>query len=346
MTASAATVELHDLDSSIMGASVPMSVILPPGYSPSGESLPLLINLHGGGGDRSFLVNSLPIFQSLWASGDLPPLVMVSFSSGPGSWYGGAWEQFVVDELPRWAASRYNTRLDRDGTVMTGISMGGYGSLKIGFKFPERFRAIAPMEPAIEPSLDRGPNHQRNTWYRMEPMEAGVWGSPLDEQAWLADNPATVAHRNADAIRASGLEIYLEVGDHDYINLHDGAEFMHRVLWDNDIRHEYHLVRWADHVGLSLERRIKEAHRFLGAALAGGLAEPTDLPLTPEEVAHVDWINGGGMASGEPPPSADNPMMDPNRGPTIHRHIWDPLRTAALEAPGMKRAYAELPPTR
>ena len=27
---------------------------------------------------------------------------------------------------------------------MTGISMGGYGSLKIGLKNPERFKAIAP----------------------------------------------------------------------------------------------------------------------------------------------------------------------------------------------------------
>lgn len=134
----------------------------------------------------------LPLSQALWDAGDLPPLVMVSFSSGPGSWYGGAWESFVVDELPRWANERFGTSLEAAQTVLTGISMGGYGSLKIGFKHPHRFRAIAPMEPAIEPSLDRLPGQRRNSWYRMAPMEEAVWGAPMDEAAWLEDNPATV----------------------------------------------------------------------------------------------------------------------------------------------------------
>ena len=228
---------------------------------------------------------------------------------------------------------------------MTGISMGGYGSLKIAFKHPHRFRAIAPMEPAIEPSLQRLPYRGRNTWYRMPDIEEMHWGSPLDESAWLADNPATVADKNADTIRESGLEIYLEVGDKDYINLHDGAEFMHRVLWDRDIRHEYHLVRWADHVGESMARRIMEAHRFLAAALGGGLDEPTDLPLEPDEQAHIDWILSGAMARGEPAPVEVNMLADPKRAPSVHRAIWDPLRDQAAYDPALQRAYAELPPT-
>lgn len=340
------TVKLDDLESSTMGTSVPMSVVLPPGYDAS-ESLPLLIRLHGGGTDRAELTDTMSVYARLWAEGEMPPLVMVSFSSRPGSMYGGAWEEFVVDELPRWANEKFNTRLDRDGTVMTGASMGGYGSLKIGFKHPSRFRAIAPLEPAIEPSFERMPGNRRNTWYRMEDMESAVWGSPFDEAAWLADNPATVARNNADQIRASGLEIYLEVGDKDYVNLQDGTEFMHRVLWDHDIRHEYHLVRWADHVGRSLDRRLAEAHRFLDAALAGGLDEPIDLPLNDQEQAHVDWIHGGAMVAGEPPPDPDfHGLEDPERAPSVHRHIWDPLREGAAGDPAMKRAYAELPPTR
>lgn len=337
--------ETHEMQSEVMGEAVPISVVLPPGYEPGGDPLPLLINLHGGGLDREALLLQLPIWQAMWDAGELPPLVMVSFSSGPGSWYGGGWEQFVVDELPRWAAQQYGTRLDREGTAMTGISMGGYGSLKIAFKNPDRFLAIAPMEPAIEPSLDRGPGFRRNTWYRMPPMEEAVWGSPLDEAAWVADNPAAVARDNAEAIRASGLEIYLEVGDKDYINLHDGAEFMHRVLWDHDIRHEYHLVRWADHVGLSMARRTREAHLFLAAALGGGLDEPIDLELKANEQAYVDWIVTGGIHTGEPAPEYDL-LEDPARAPSVHASLWNPLRDTAADDPALQRAYAELPPTR
>ena len=109
-----------------------MSVVLPPNFEQTSDSLPLLINLHGGGGDRSFLLKSMDIWESLWKKEELPPLVMISFSSGPGSWYRGNWEKFVVDELPNWAAKKFNTRTDREGSLLTGVSMGGYGSLKIG----------------------------------------------------------------------------------------------------------------------------------------------------------------------------------------------------------------------
>ena len=129
----------------------------------------------------------------------------------------------------------------------------------------------------------------------------------------------------------------------DYINLHDGAEFVHRALWDHDIRHEYHLVRWADHVGKSFARRIPEAFSFLGSVLRGGLEEPTNLVLTDEEQAYLTWINEGGMARGDEAPMT-NPMADPERAPSIHAGIWDPLK-ALSEDPDMTRNYARLPAT-
>ncbi len=343
---SEATAHLLELESKVMGKTVPMSVILPPGFKKSDEELPLLIHLHGGGMDRLSMTAMLPIWQKLWDDGDLPPLVMVSFSSGPGSWYRGAWEQFVIEELPAWANQEFGSSLSPEKTIMTGISMGGYGTLKIAFKNPERFLAIAPMEPAIEPSLDRMPYGKRNTWYRIPQGEQLVWGNPVDEEAWLADNPATVAYRNADAIRESGLEIYLEVGDQDYINLHDGAEFMHRVLWDHDIRHEYHLVRWADHVGSSIPGRVIEAHQFLGAALRGGLAQPLDAALSEEEQGYIDWVFSGAQARGEKYEGGFSLLKDTPGVPTVHKMLWDPLRNLAKDDPALDRAYAELPPTK
>ena len=72
-----------------------------------------------------------------------------------------------------------------------------------------------------------------------------------------------MAVADADAIRASGLQIYLEAGDEDQFWLYEGAEFLHQTLWNLRIRHEYHLVRGADHVGPSLVERNEEAIRFL-----------------------------------------------------------------------------------
>src|SRR5271156_5002358 len=41
------------------------------------------------------------------------------------------------------------------------------------------------------------------------------------------------------------------------LNAHDGAEFLHRVLWELDLSHEYHLVRSADHGGLTMRPRLR-----------------------------------------------------------------------------------------
>ena len=63
----------HEIESKVMGRQVEISVILPPDFDSAKESLPLLISLHGGGGDRSNLFDSTNVWESLWESGDIPP---------------------------------------------------------------------------------------------------------------------------------------------------------------------------------------------------------------------------------------------------------------------------------
>jgi len=340
-----AHLEFCDLDSTTLGESVPISIIFPPNYPSLKAPIALLISLHGGGGSRLELDDNFTCYQQAFDQGILPSMVIVSFSSGPASMFAGKWEEFVVDELPRWMAQHYGTRSDCAGMALTGQSMGGYGALKISFRYPHRFCAVAVLEPAIEPSLTRMSNYLRNTWYRMPATEESVWGNPVDPVAWLADNPANIVNQNADEIRAAAMEIYLEAGDEDHINLHDGAEFMHRLLWDNNIRHEYHLVRWADHVGESLSRRRLEMLGFIGAACKGGRSVGKSLIVTAEEQSYVDWINDGSMARGEVPP-IENPFANPERSPSLHARMWEKYRDLAKDDPEMQRAYAQLPSTK
>ena len=96
---------------------------------------------------------------------------------------------------------------------------------------------------------------------------AAAHGKPFNADYWERNNPASIAVANADKIRASGLGIYLDVGDEDSFNLHEATEFMHRLLWDHKILHEYHLIRGADHVGRTLRPRSMEALGFLARVL-------------------------------------------------------------------------------
>ena len=44
--------QLHDVVSKSRGGTVPVSVLLPPNFDKRDTALPLLIHLHGGGGDQ------------------------------------------------------------------------------------------------------------------------------------------------------------------------------------------------------------------------------------------------------------------------------------------------------
>ncbi len=55
--------QLHDVKSEIRNEIVPVSVILPPGFEGNTQNLPLLINLHGGGGTRDNLLRQAATYQ-------------------------------------------------------------------------------------------------------------------------------------------------------------------------------------------------------------------------------------------------------------------------------------------
>ncbi len=59
--------------------------------------------------------------------------------------YGMKYYTYITEELPKFLASAYNLDLPREKTFLAGLSMGGYGTLKIGLNHPEMFGAIAPF---------------------------------------------------------------------------------------------------------------------------------------------------------------------------------------------------------
>jgi S-formylglutathione hydrolase len=336
-----ATMHLLEMDSELAGRAVELAVLTPPGFELGSDPLPLLVFLHGGGGDRAVLQYDQARFEAAWRDGSADPMVVVAPTTGPLSWYADPWGDVVAEEIPAFMAERFGTRVDRAGCALAGRSMGGYGTLNIAFKRPDRFGAIAALEPAVEPGLGRGDATARNTFYRFVDLDGELWGSPINDGQWKADNPANLAVENADAIRASGMEICLEVGDEDALNLHDGAEFLHRVLWDLDIRHEYHLVRWADHVGLSFDRRMPEVIRFISDAFAGGRSAPAELALTVEERAWLEWIRNS--MDGEPK-TVD---LSTERGPALLRMTFEEkMKPVGVFDPTAARAYGPMPRTR
>ena len=244
------------------------TVLLPPGYGTSKDAYPLLLLLHGGDGDNGFLSKMKPTIEAAWAAGDLPPLVVVTPDAQRSLYMdyrdgSQKWETFITTELLNRIRATYRVSSDRSKTVVSGISMGGLGSLRLGFNHPDTFGRLASLEAGIEPALSFDSIKVRNSFQRSASMFAERFGTPVDNDYWKRFNPANIAIVQHDAIVKSGLQIYIEVGDQDMFHLDEGNEFLHRVLWDHGIVHEYRLVRGADHLGRTLPPRLRDGFRFL-----------------------------------------------------------------------------------
>lgn len=266
-----ASVHLGEIDTDLVPGPLEYAVLVP-GDADSATDLPLLVLLHGGNGSRDLLVQMQPAIERAWHDGTLPPAVVIT-PSCRRSFYmnfrdgSERWEDAVIGPVLDAARSRHGATSERTRTAIAGISMGGMGALRIAFKHPQLFTAVGAMEPGIEPALAFADIAVEDRFWRDDALFEQIYGSPVDEDYWAANNPATIVSSDPDPLRSSGLAIALECGDLDSFGLHRGTEFLHRTLFDAGVPHDYHLVRGADHLGRTIGPRFARMLTFIGRAL-------------------------------------------------------------------------------
>ncbi|WP_454762253.1 alpha/beta hydrolase [Caulobacter segnis] len=256
-------------------ASVPgevaVGIYLPPGYGATpGKRYPLVLLMHGGGGSERDLARFAPVIDQAIRDGRTPPLVVATPSARRSLYMdyrdgSERWETFVVSELLPHLRASLDVSSAREETLLGGWSMGGLGSLRLAFKHPDLFGAVAALEPAIEPALTWDAIGPRVKFWRSDEIYQRVFGTPVDTAFWAENNPASIAQR--DPRRLIDLGVYLDVGDQDLLYLNQGVEFLHRVLFDAGVAHEYRLVQGGEHVGSSLVPRLYDALGFIGRRL-------------------------------------------------------------------------------
>ena len=94
----------------------------------------------------------------------------------------------------------------------------------------------------------------------------------MDRDYWQLNHPPYIARESMETLKDSGLNIYIEVGNEDRLNLFRGGEMLHRLLFDAGLKHEYRLVHRADHTGESIPPRVLNAFDFVGRTLRGSFA--------------------------------------------------------------------------
>jgi len=127
-------------------------VYLPASYASSpNRRYPVLYFLHGYGAHAETYWNSLSVASAADAAGSEMILVLPdAFTIYDGSMFSnspttGDWETFVADDLTSYIDGHYRTIANRAARGLSGHSMGGYGTVRIGMKRPDAFGALYAM---------------------------------------------------------------------------------------------------------------------------------------------------------------------------------------------------------
>lgn len=134
-----------------------VKVYLPPGYARNRKRrYPVVYFLHGILARADNYVTTLKWPGSIdraIAEGNLQEMIFVlpdAMNPYGGSMYSnsivtGDWEAFVARDLVSYVDAHYRTIAKRESRGLSGHSMGGYGTLRIGMKYPDVFSSLYAM---------------------------------------------------------------------------------------------------------------------------------------------------------------------------------------------------------
>ena len=164
----AVRIETVDLHSQMTGIDLPYSVVLPRGYGLfiARKKYPVLYLLHGHGGDHSSWIGN----TSLATYATKFEMIIVT-PEGKDGWYtdsatvdSAKYESYIVKELIPDVESRYRIISERGGRAIAGYSMGGYGALKFGLKYPNVFVFAGSISGAFDAPLRNDDASIRRTY--------------------------------------------------------------------------------------------------------------------------------------------------------------------------------------
>lgn len=141
------------LDSKLMGREMPYRVIMPErSFDQPSFRYPVIYLLHGLTGHYDNWTDKTKL-----TSYALAHRVMIVMPEGGDGWYTDSvsnpndkYESYIIKELIPEIDKKFRTVADRGHRAIAGLSMGGYGSLKFGLKYPELFSLVGSFSGALQ----------------------------------------------------------------------------------------------------------------------------------------------------------------------------------------------------
>jgi S-formylglutathione hydrolase FrmB len=252
------TVEERRFHSPSLGEDRAYTVLLPVGYAAGGpRRYPVLYLLHGKSGDHTDWAKRTPLREAVGAT----PLIVV-MPDGDDGWYTdwadgrhGYEGQIVRDLIPHVDAT-YRTLASREGRAVAGLSMGGYGALKLALRHPDLFVSAASHSGAVR--------FTREDWGKEDEEMFGT-GAEANRRRVQNDLMELALALRRTRPEWPGPALYLDCGVDDF--LYDSNARLRAFLREIDVPYEYHEGPGA-HTWQYWSARLPDQLRFSLAHLA------------------------------------------------------------------------------
>ncbi|MEQ1924316.1 MAG: alpha/beta hydrolase family protein [Pyrinomonadaceae bacterium] len=251
------------LASKMMGREMPYRVVLPAGYDDAKEQrFAVIYLLHGLTGHYNNWIDATKV-----AAYALNHKFIIVTPEGDNGWYTDSvtkpadkYESYIVKELIPEIDAKFRTLANRDNRLITGLSMGGFGGVKFGLKYPEMFAIAGSFSGA----LGAASFTEKNAATAGRGIDA-IMGAEGGE--WRAANDVFRLVRDLTPEKIKALPfIYQSCGTEDFL-IQNNREFM-MLLVEKKVPHEYrqhpgvhNWVFWDDQIREFLqvaERRMKK----------------------------------------------------------------------------------------
>lgn len=238
------------LYSHVLQAQMRFVVILPKDYSVTSESYPVLYLLHGYGGRETDWVRLSRVVKY---AQDYDFIIVCP--DGQNGWYTNSpitkkrYEDYIMNEVMAVVDKRYRTMIARHGRAIAGLSMGGYGALKLALKYPHRFYFAASFSGALYVPVSSRPDNKtiseslrlafgdekNEHWRSNDPISLidGVQNPASLPYLYISTGKDDNLPRIVETSRALAEKLRVKGALYEYHELPGGHTW---VFWDREIR--------------------------------------------------------------------------------------------------------------
>ena len=257
------------MNSEILNMDRNYAIYLPPDYETSSRSYPVLYLLHGLGDNQTGWIQFgevKKIADNAIINGEATPMVIVMPDANTGevgyfnipskNWM---YEDFFFNELMPHVESKYRIKSEKRFRAISGLSMGGGGTLTYALHRPDLFSAAAPLSSATG-STDVEESLKRIRRYGFE--------FTRDEmQSLLKANHPLELIEDIPLNKLNSVRWYIDCGDDDY--LFEDNSLLHIAFSKRGINHEYRVrdgahtwTYWRESLPTVLEFVSQGFHQF------------------------------------------------------------------------------------